>query len=374
MLTGRGRCAPGLGPLFAGLAALVGVLAVTACGSGADTSSSSGASSSAAASSNPQTLLKQTFSSAHTVTSGVLRFSLVLTPTGSSTLTGPVSLTLSGPFQSRGAHQTPESDFTVAVSGLHKQASFGVISTASGAYIRLQGVAYQLPAAAFKKLQSSVEGNASAGSAPGLSSLGIDPEHWLTSPAIVGTETVDGARTEHLRAALNVTAFVSDLNRLLAKEPTTTAKAGIPTRISPAAARKLAATIRDPTVDVWTGTSDTTLRRLTVSAAAPVTGTTSTELGGLTSAAVRMTINYAQLNHAQTIVAPAHVHSYAELQTKVDGLAEELEGTVGATGATGAGTSSAGRVSKYAQCINGAGGDVSKMQKCSSLLGTGTSG
>ena len=105
---------------FAGIfGALVLAAAVAACGS------SSPASSSASA----QQLLKQTFSGSHTVKSGVLSLSLTLTPSGSSTLNGPISLSLSGPFQSRGAGKPPESNFTVGLDALGQHGQLGLVST-----------------------------------------------------------------------------------------------------------------------------------------------------------------------------------------------------------------------------------------------------
>ena len=64
------------------LATIVLVPAIAACGS--STSSSSGSSAGA------QSLLNATFSGQHAVHSGILGFNLTLTPSGSSTLKGPI--------------------------------------------------------------------------------------------------------------------------------------------------------------------------------------------------------------------------------------------------------------------------------------------
>lgn len=358
-------------------AAIVAVLGLAACGG----SSGGGSGSSQSASSNPQTLLKQTFSSAHAVRSGVLHVELQLTPKGSSAVTTPVTLSLDGPFQSGGAKQAPQSDFTMSASALGHKGSMGVISTGNAAFIRLQGTAYSLPASTVKALHKSLASGKSTGSAPGLSSLGIDPSRWLVKPQIVGTETVNGAQTKHLRAAVNVTAFVADVNKMLAKEAKAASAAtsqSVPTRIPPATQRKIAAALKHPTVDLWTGSSDSTLRRLALTSSIPVTGQTSTELGGMTSAGVRLTIDYDKLNQSQTITAPAHPRSYAEFQAKLNTLGQQLEGALsgsGATGSTGSGTTGAGssaQVNKYSKCINAAGGNVAKMQKCASLLNGGS--
>jgi hypothetical protein len=342
-------------------AAIVAVLALTACGSSGATGSSS---------SDPQAILKQTFAGKHPVHSGVLAFTLKATPSGSSSLNTPLTLSLSGPFQSRGAKQVPASDFTVSIGALGKQASFGVISSGSAVYVKLEGTDYRLPTADAKQVQSSI---ASANSgAPGVSTFGIHPLRWLTSPRVVGTETVDGAQTTHIRAHVNVPALIADLNTVLARESkTTAATAKLPTRISAATAGKIAASIHNPTVDLWTGKSDSTLRRLTLNAAVPVTGQASTELGGMTSATITMTAGYSQLNQPQTISAPAHPSSYKAFQAKLQGLGQELQGALSggaATGSTGSPGGSTANVSKYSQCIQSAGGDVTKMQKCASLL------
>jgi hypothetical protein len=344
--------------------AVIAVLAVSGCGS----------SSHPAASSNPQTLLHQTFASDHTVKSGVLDFSLVITPSGSAIVQTPITVSLTGPFQSRGAGRTPESAFTIGFSGLGKHGSFGVRTTASGAYVTLEGTSYALPASDVSKLKSSLSTGAGGKSAPGLSTLGIDPEGWLSDPRIVGTQTIDGAPTEHLHAAVDVPAFLKSLDRVLTRETSSLHTTSRLDHIAPATARAIAADVRDPVVDVYTGKSDATLRRLVVSATVPVSGSISTRLGGLTQASFRLTLGYSQLNQPQTIAAPTDVHSAAQLQTALGSIVGRIETGLGDdTGATtsSAPGGSATNVSKYSSCINGAHGDVLKMQRCAKLLQTG---
>ena len=82
----------GIGAVLALLGAALAVAGLAACGS-----DSSG---------QAQSLLKQTFSGPHKVQSGNLTVNLTMTPSGSTTLTGPVSLSFGGPFQSRGTGAT----------------------------------------------------------------------------------------------------------------------------------------------------------------------------------------------------------------------------------------------------------------------------
>jgi hypothetical protein len=353
------------------LSAFATVLALAACGSSSGTGSSSSGSA--------QTLLKQTFSSGHTVKSGVLGLSLTLNPSGSSTLTTPLSVSLTGPFQSRGKGKLPESNFTVAFNGLGQRGSVGVVSTGTNGYVTLQGAAYPLPAADFQQLESSfASAGASSSSQSGLSAFGINPMHWLKSPSIVGDESVGGTDTTHIRAGVNVTALMSDLNTFLAKTAKSSAAAGkIPTSIPAATEQKIAAAVKNATVDIWTGKSDKTLRKLALNLTMPVTGQVSTLMGGLRSAGIGLTVQYSNLNQPQSISTPANVRPYSEFTAKVQSLMSGVEGALGsgagAGAATGSGSSSgsgasSSKVQKYSQCIVSAGQDVTKMQKCASLL------
>jgi hypothetical protein len=366
-----------LGPLTA---AIVAVLALVACGSSSSTGGSSG---------SPESLLKQTFSSGHSVKSGVLGFSLTLKPTGSSTLSTPITLSLGGPFQSRGSGKLPQSDFTIGITALGRHGALGVISTGTAGYVSLQGANYQLPQADFQKLEQSFTSAKSSGGSQdaGLAQLGINPLHWLTHPSIVGTETINGAATTHIRAGVDVTALIGDLNTFLAKTAKNagSASSSLPSQIPQATQQKIAAAVKNATVDVWTGKSDTTLRKLALNLNVPVSGQVSTELGGMTSAGIGLTVQYAELNQSQSIATPTGVRPYSEFTAKLQSIGQQLESTLGAglgaqtstsTGSATAttpssGSGSAAGVSKYSTCIQKANGDVTKMQKCASLLNGG---
>ena len=362
------------------LLVLVAAVAVAACGSA--TSGSSG---------NPNTLLSETFSGSHKVSSGKLSLSLTIDPAGSSTLSGPITLSFGGPFQTRGTGKLPESNFTVSGSALGQSVAVGIISTGTAGYVTLQGSSYQLPQATFQKLESSfsqlgAQGGGSTSGSGTLSKLGIQPLHWLTNPTIVGTENVGGAQTTHIHAGVNVPALLGDLSTVLQRSSSLGGSATnrLASGLSAATRQKLAAAVKNPSVDVWTGNSDHTIRRLTIALTIPVTGKASSELGGMTSADINLTMQYSDLNQPQTITAPTSLQPFSQFQAKVDAFIQGLSGaagglisggsSAGATAGGGAGTSttgSSGNVQKYSQCIQQAAGDVSKMQKCSSLLGSG---
>jgi hypothetical protein len=371
-----------------GLPALCGLLAIAfasiaiaACGS----SSSTG---------NAKTLLRQTFTGAHTVNSGDLSFTLSVNPSGSSTLSGPITLSFGGPFQSLGKGKLPESDFNVSISALGKTGTLGIVSTGTNGYVTLSGTSYQLPAATFQKLESSFASIASSSGASGssagsstLSKLGIDPLQWLVKPSVVGNETVSGANTTHIHAGVDVAALLGDVSTFLGKAQSlgVSATSKLPTTISPTTRQRIASEVQNPSFDVWTGTGDKTIRKLSINLTVPVSGEISSVLGGLRSAAIGLTIAYSNLNKPQTITAPANVQPYSQFQAKIKSLLGALEAAGGSAIGTGTGTSSPGttgttsttstpssgsgsNVSAYTQCISAANGDVTKMQKCAPLL------
>ena len=355
-------------------------LGLTACGS-----ASSG-------SANPNTLLSQTFTGTHKVTSGNLNLTLTIDASGSSLLSGPITLSFGGPFQTRGAGKLPESNFTVSATALGRSVAVGVISTGTAGYVTLQGASYRMPQATFQKLESSFSQLASTpGSSSGsgtLGRLGIQPLKWLTNPTVVGNENVGGAQTTHIHAGVNVNALLTDLNTVLEKASSlgvsgaNTLKSGIPA----ADRTKIASEIKSPSVDIWTGTSDKTIRRLTITLTLPITGKTSSELGGLKSADISLTMQYSDLNQPQTIKAPTTVRPFSEFQSKLNAFVQQLQGAAGGALGSGSSSSSGGsssgssggtstgsssNVTKYSRCIQAAGGDVGKMQKCAALLGSG---
>ncbi len=305
-------------------------LGVSACGG-----SSSGG--------DATSLLKQTFGQRHTVTSGNLNLSLTVAPSGANASNHPISLSFGGPFQSRGSGKLPASDFNINISALGRSGSLGILSTGSNGYITFGGTSYQLPAATFQRLESSfcsITASPGAGSSTNsLSKLGINPLHWLQSPSVVGTETVGGASTKHIKAGVDVPAMLGDVNTFLGKAATTgiTGASKLPSQLSSVTRQKIAAAVKNPSVDIWTGADDKMVRKLTISLTVPVSGQLSTLLGGMSSARVVLTIAYADLNQPQSISAPSVVRPFSEFSGQLQSF---LAAAQGGTSASGSGSSS----------------------------------
>ena len=167
-------------------------------------------------------------------------------PSGSTTLTTPISFGFGGPFQSRGPGKLPASNFSLSLSGLGRSGSMGILSTGAAGYVTLKGTSYALPAATFKQLESSFASVSASGGGSGSRrarpGLGIHPLNWLTAPVVVGDETVAGAKATHIRAGINVSTLLMDLNTLLGRASSlgVSGAGSLSGGISPASRRRIA--------------------------------------------------------------------------------------------------------------------------------------
>jgi hypothetical protein len=91
---------------------------------------------------------------------------------------------------------------------------------------------------------------------------------------------------------------------------------------------------------------------------------TASKLPGISSVGVAVRVDYAELNRPQTITAPARVKPYRQLGQQLSGLEQSLEGS--AAGATSG--SAGGQHSNYYECLQQAGGNLTELQKCASLI------
>ncbi len=344
------------------------------CG-GSSSKNTNGAAGTAAA----RRLLVQAFTGRHSITSGVITLGVRLLPQGSSTIRGPIVVSFGGPFMNRGANRLPESDFAISISAEGHTGALHVISAAGRGYITVGGQSYRMPSSSFKSLESGFGSLAASGSGSSagsaFSSLGIEPLRWMIRPRIAGSGSVDGVGTTVVRAGLDSAAMLRDLSRVLGRTGSLgiSGTGSLPHSISAATQQAIARALGSPSLSVWTGTRDKLIRRITVSATVPVTGATRTELGGMRSAAITLSLQYSHVNQPQRITVPSATKPYSAFREQVSAVLHEIESAV-LTGSAGTGTGASGGPStdqRYRNCITAAHGDVARMQKCAKLLGTG---
>jgi hypothetical protein len=356
--------------------AVLAVSVATAISACADSGNGTSGSSGSGAAPTAQSLLRDSLQGNHRITSGVLSLRATMIPHGSTAGSQPITISFGGPFESPGSGRGTESDFTVAVAAGGQRLSLGVRTTATAGYMRLNGSWFRLPAKQFAQLRKGLAASGGSGSAslPGLSA---SPLKWLNDPQLLGDTTVDGTPTTEIQAWVDVPALASELGSLFAKEAALRSS-GLPAKLSAAQRRQLVSELDNPTVQLFIASADHTLRRAALDLTLKLPAKTASKLPGISSLGVAVTVDYAQVNRPQTITAPAQVKPYSQLGQQLSGLEQTLEGSAaGTTGsatnnsdsvANGSGSAAAGGHGKYYECLQKSGGNLTKLQKCASLI------
>lgn len=334
---------------------LAAALLLVACGGGGGGDSS-----------QAQQLVRETFNANKPLDSGKLQVTATIDPHGLQTPTGPIKLSFAGPFdRGNGTTDVPKFDFTLSAALGGKTYSAGATSTGTSGYLSLQDTAYSLPASEYASLKKTFSQLQSAAQ-PKTTQGKLD---WLSDPKVVGDADVAGAATTHVTGTVDVPTLLTDVEQAQGAQ-----------QLSSAQLAQVRDAIKDARFDFYTGKDDHVLRRVTLGFTLDVPQSSQAQLGGLSSANVTLDYQVADLNQPQTISAPANPRPISELAPKLQALQQALQalssGSLGSGAGTGTGSGSSGGatpgVSKqaqaYARCIQAAGNDVAKQQKCAALL------
>jgi hypothetical protein len=314
--------------LRAAVALLFGIALICGLSACAGSSGSAGA------------LLDETFNGRQQIESGDVNLTLALDASGSSTATKPLSVSISGPFESQGVAtgQLPRFALELDLDGDGHALQAGATSTGSALFVDLAGTWFLTPESTVKTLQQSYAQATKTASGAKVRStfakLGIEPAHWLSDPVDVGSATVGGVQTVHLTANVNVPGFLADVTKLAQSGGSLglgsgTSAAGV---LSSTAISELAKSVKSAHVDVYTGQSDHLLRRLDLTAAVDATPQTQSILGGLSSATLRVQLELSDLNKPQTIAAPSNPEPFAQLLPALQQLVGTLSPSSAGTG------------------------------------------
>jgi hypothetical protein len=291
-------------------------------------------------------------------------------------LNGPVKLSVQGPYESGGSQTIPKVAFDIAASAAGQNFTAGFISTGDNAWVGFQGQNYEVGKAVIAQANTQIK-NAASQQKKGLSQFGIDARNWLKNATDEGTETVAGVQTDHVSAALDVSKFVDDLNKLVAKAGGNLSGGATKPQLTPQQKKQIEDVVKNPRFDVYVGKSDNVIRRLSADIAFEVPQAKQAQLGGLTSGTLSFSIDFADVGKPQTITAPSSSKPLSDLTSKLGGLSSVLGGA-SALGSSGSGSSgngsgsggpSADALQKYSTCLQNA--DASKpaeLQQCAKLL------
>lgn len=245
--------------------------------------------------------------------------SLTLTPSDSHVSTKAMSVSLTGPFQNAGAGELPHFALQLDLQAGGHTLRAGATSTGSALFVELAGTWFAAPESVFSELQKSyAQATKSASSTKSRSlfaSLGIEPSHWLSNPVNAGTATIGGVQTDHLTAGVNTAGFLADISKFSKVGGALGSSSGVSVAgvLSPTMISELVKSVKSAHVDIYTGQSDHLLRRLQLEATVSGTSQTKPFLGGLSSANVKIGLEFSNLNRPQTILAPTNAKPFSQL-------------------------------------------------------------
>ena len=320
---------------------------------------------------DPQELLRATFGPDQKVESGKLDVRLAFEGQGLANLQGPISLELAGPFQTNGSGKLPSVDLTLTLAGGGTSFGAGAVTDGERGWITLQGTTYVVDDETFARFREGYEAEAGNSdeedSGTSFASLGIDPLRWLRDPRVAGREDVGGTETHRITAGVDVAKFLEDVSELLGRAGELgQAAPNVPSQLTEQQRKDIEASVKDAVLDVWTGTDDRALRRLTLRIDIDVPAGVRKRAGGLTTGRLDFSLGISDLNEEQEIAEPADARPFSELQSLLTGGAP-VQG--GGTTTEPASPPAATGSTEYLDCIGAAGNDVAKIQECAALAG-----
>jgi hypothetical protein len=350
-----------LRPLMLLVTALL-ALAVAACG-GDDGDK-------ATSSTDVNQLLKDTFSGGKTPKSGKLHVALKLDGNFTGTSTGPVSVTLDGPFESQGSGKLPKFDMDAALSGAGQNFKAGATSTGEKGFVSFQGQDYVVSDQVFNQFKASYEqavkqGNSKSKS-QSLATLGIDPSAWLKEPKNEGEAKVGDTDTIKITGTVDINRMLDDISKATSQARSLGIQGfeNLPSQLTPEQRKQITEQIKNVQAEIYTGKDDTILRRMHVKFDLA---------NGGQNANVDVDFSYADVNEGQKIKSPSNAKPFDQLLGQLQGLAGQLGsgssgGSSSGSGSSSGGGSSAKDFEKYSKCVADAGNDAAKAQKCADLL------
>jgi hypothetical protein len=344
-------------------------LALAACGG----SDESGGGEEASADTDVNELLTQTFTGEKQVDSGNLSLKLQIEAEGgeaASQLQGPVSISLSGPFQTQENGALPKFDLEAAIEGAGQSIKAGATSTGDKGFLSFQGTDYAVDDQIFQQFKAGYEeaqkqAGADKDSQQSFATLGMDPRQWLTDPKNEGEAKVGDDDTIKITGGVDVAKLLDDVNKALEQASSLglDSTGEVPEKLTEQQRQQVLAAVKDPRVEIYTGKDDQILRRMVVNL-----GVEDADSG--TTGTLGFDISITDLNEDQDIAEPADAKPFNDLLQQFGGLGLGAAAGGGSTGGTADGgeAPAGGDIEAYSKCVTDAGDDLDKVRECADLL------
>jgi hypothetical protein len=134
---------------------------------------------------------------------------------GSASLNGAFSVSVSGPFQSRGKTELPLLDWDIAVQGQGQSLEGALVLAQDNAFVEFQGQSYELGTEIYQQFAQSYGQQQEASGAQSLDDLGVDPASWLEEPTVEDGEEIGGDATQLVAGSVDVGKLVRDFSELV---------------------------------------------------------------------------------------------------------------------------------------------------------------
>src|SRR3954454_8371709 len=257
---------------------------------------------------------------------------------GLAQLQGPVTVKLSGPFQSNGKGKLPSLDWDASFSGAGQSFAGGFTSTGDQLFLNFQNQDYEVPKAQVDQINQQLQSQ--SGQNKTLADYGIDPKNWVTDASDEGDESVNGADTTHVSATVDIEKMLNDLNKTIEQAG---AMGGTPAQqLTPQQISQIKDVVKDPKMDVYVAKDDDTLRRLNVEISFEIPQDQQAQLQGATGGSIKLSLDFSDVGQPQTIQAPANAKPLNQLQGALGGLGGGSTGSSGSSGSSGSGSSGSG--------------------------------
>jgi hypothetical protein len=300
----------------------------------------------------------------------------------------PVRLEASGPYvNGTGGLPQLDVDLDVGVQGAGQTVQSGLLSTGDRAFLKFGGQYYEQPEADVRRANDQL-GRAGEPGRGALPRLGLHPRRWVVGARREGRDQVAGVRTEHLSGRLDVRAMLTDLSRLAERSANAIGGSlvGPRRRLPLAGLHALEGAVEDAKVDVYVGSKDHLIRRLSTSLNATVPKRDRARLGGVRGGSLSLSLELADVNGRQEVEPPAKARPIAALTKQLGGLSGLGVAAIGKApagtrdggarggsarggGAPPGGAPNPGSLRRYSACLDRTKpSDTRSLSRCADLL------
>lgn len=250
----------------------------------------------------------------------------------------PIRIRAKGPYRSA-KDKPPEFDIDlkIGVDGGGASVDTGRISVGDRSYIKFQGGFYEVPRDQVEEANKEFQGGRERREK--VRGPGVNPRAWIATTKDEGNEEVAGVETKHVSGQLDVKKMVADLNRFVSRAGKSLgAGAAVPKPLPQSVLDKIAQVVRNPTFDVYVGTEDERIRRLSTNVQVTVPEADRQKVRGIEGGSLELTIEFRDVGKPQKIEAPPQSRPLSDLTKQLGGA-----GALGLGGALGTGQGGAGQ-------------------------------